>query len=53
MQLFIFIVGFFVTMLVAYGVIYGIFSQVPGEIKNPEEDDFRATPSQPSSPEKL
>ena len=37
MQLFIFVVGFFVTML----VIYGVFSQVPGAIRSTEEEFYK------------
>lgn len=33
MQLFIFIVGFFVSMM----VVYGVFAQVPAEIRPPED----------------
>lgn len=38
MDLIIFIIGFLVTMT----VIYGIFSQVPGEMSPPEDISFTA-----------
>ena len=39
METFIFAVGFFVTLM----VIYGIFSLVPREIRPPERDIYRKT----------
>lgn len=39
MQTFIFAVGFFVSLM----VIYGIFSLVPGEIRAPAEVAYRSS----------
>lgn len=38
MQTFIFAVGFFVSLM----VIYGIFALVPGEIRGPDEVGYRS-----------
>lgn len=39
MQIFIFAVGFFVSLM----VVYGIFSLVPGEMRPPDEVVYRGS----------